>query len=133
MVPLHSLKKSLNTHEWYPEEIRTANDGVHRTCRAALGLYPLPDDDLPLADVIGAKVTARIAEVAGQHPEVRGLRALTDLVSAKLMQEYHIPTDNGRQQLRWMISRWVTTHLASGRGGVSAKDDFRMATPRDQS
>ena len=35
-----------------------------------------------------------------------------------------MPTDNGREQLRWMISHWVTTNLSAGRGGASAKDDI---------
>jgi hypothetical protein len=72
-------------------------------------------------------VTARIAEVAGQHREVRGLCALIQIVCKQLEQEYSIPTQDGRQQLRWMVSRWVTLNLGRDRGGVSAKDDWAPA------
>jgi hypothetical protein len=123
MLPVGQTRFAV-LHQWYPEEIRHSRDWVHRACLTALGLNPLPDDDLPLADVVGATVTARIVEVADQHREVRGLCALIQVVCRQLEREYSIPTQNGREQLRWMVSRWVTINLGRDRGGVPATQDW---------
>ena len=111
-------------HQWYPTEIRKPSDWVHKQCLAALGLFPYPDESIPLAETIGAKVTARIMAVAAEHPNIKAPRELIRRIAERLLQEFSVPTENGREQLRWMISHWVTTNLSAGRGGASAKDDI---------
>ena len=111
-------------HQWYPNDIKKSNDWIHKRCLASLGLFPLPDGDIPLANVIGEKVTNRIKEIANEHTNIKAPRELIRQISERLLQEFSVPTENGREQLRWMISHWVTTNLSAGRGDASAKDDI---------
>ena len=113
--------------QWYPFDIKKTDDWVHKTCLASLGLYPYPDRDIPLAQVIGDRVVRRICNIAAEYPDVKAPRELISQISGRLLQEFTVPTENGAGQLRWMISHWVTKNLSTGRGGVAASND-RAAT-----
>jgi hypothetical protein len=114
--------------QWYPNDIRNKNDWVHKKCLASLGLYPFPNKEIPLAAVIGENVTKRIQELAAEHPDIKAPRELIHRVSTRLLQEFTVPTENGRAQLQWMISHWVTKNLSAGRGGVSVTNDMTTST-----
>ena len=123
-MTLVNKKRFRILHQWYPSEIRKPADWVHKQCLASLGLFPYPDDCIPLAETIGAKVTSRITAVAAEHPNVKAPRELIRLIYNQLKTEYTMPNDTTSSQLRWMISHWVTTNLSDGRGGASAKNDI---------
>ena len=109
---------------WYPTQLKSPSHWVHRTCIAALGLHPYPKDMIPLDEIIGSKLTARIADIVAHHPDVRGPRQLIDVVFKKMRNEFRVPTNEGHKQLRYMISQWITTRLmGNGRGGVSSIED----------
>ena len=113
---------------WYPDQMKSPTDWVHKTCLAALGLHPYPKDMIPLDEIIGSVLTARIQAVAAQHPEIRGPRQLIDTVFKQMRNEFRVPTNEGHKQLRYMISHWVTTRLmGNGRGGVSSIEDGAYA------
>ena len=113
---------------WYPDQMKSPTDWVHKTCLAALGLHPYPKDMIPLDEIIGSVLTARIQAVVAQHPEIRGPRQLIDTVFKQMRNEFRVPTNEGHKQLRYMISHWVTTRLmGNGRGGVSSIEDGAYA------
>ena len=113
---------------WYPNDVKSISDYVHKTCLASLGLHPFPDEDIPLTHVIATKITARIATIAASIPEERAPRVLTQKICKQLNNEYRIPTEDGQRLLRWNVSRWVILNLATGRGGVSASEDAAKDT-----
>ena len=123
MAMVHSAHLKV-LQQWYPNDIQKPNNWIHKRCLASLGLFPLPDGDIPLANVIGEKVTNRIKEIANQHTSIKAPRELIRQISEQLLQEFSVPMENGQEQLRWMISHWVTMNLSAGRGGASAKDDI---------
>jgi hypothetical protein len=109
---------------WYPE-LTSAGNWVHQSCLAQLGLHPFPKECLPLEEIIGSKLAARIGEIVSKHPTVRGPRMLIDIVYGQMCKELRVPTPEGNRQLRYMVAHWVTTRLAGsgGRGGVTFAED----------
>jgi hypothetical protein len=60
-----------------------------------------------------------------EHVNVRGARQLIDIVYRQLCDEYNLPTEDGRKQMRYMVSNWITTHMAEERGGLDVEEDVR--------
>ena len=49
--------------KWYPEDLRSETDWVHKNCLAHLGLYTLPRGRIKFERVIGARVLKRIQDI----------------------------------------------------------------------
>ena len=111
--------------KWYPDQIKGRNDWVHRTCLAHLGLHPFPRGRINFERVMGQAVLKRMREIITQHTDVRGARRLIQVVYQQLCTEYHVPTDDGRKQMRYMVSHWITTKMGDERGGVAVVEDNR--------
>jgi hypothetical protein len=109
--------------KWYPEDIQKPDDWVHKNCLAHLGLHPFPRGRIHFEHVIGTKVLKRIQDIITQHGNMRGARRLIDVVYKRLLDEYRVPTEEGRKQMRYMVSQWITTHMGEQRGGVTVADD----------
>ena len=119
-IAVHRLRV---LEKWYPE-LTSPNDYVHRECLTVLGLHPFPKKSVDLGRIIGAKVTARIAELVAQHPDVRGPRQLIECVHNRMRDEFRVPTEEGHKQMRYMISHWILCHhTAHAGGGVALGDD----------
>ena len=73
MAMVRSARMKL-LQQWYPNDIQKPNNWIHKRCLASLGLFPLPDGDIPLANVIGEKVTNRIKEIANKHTSIKAPR-----------------------------------------------------------
>lgn len=108
---------------WYPDDIRSHNQYIHKRCLVSLGLYPLPENDIPINEAMGRAVTARIATIAAEYPEIKAPNMLINRVFEIIRAEYRIPTDDGVHALRWMVAHWISTRLADGRGNVPAYSD----------
>ena len=108
---------------WYPDELRSPDDWVHKTCLAHLGLHPFPRGRINFERVMGQAVLKRMREIISQHTDVRGARQLIQVVYQQLCNEYNVPTDEGRKQMRYMVSHWITTKMGDERGGVAVAAD----------
>jgi hypothetical protein len=108
---------------WYPEDVKSISDYVHKACLASLGLHPLVDNNIQLTTAIGPEITARIAAIATTMPEEKAPRALSQSICNRLIHDYDITSEDEKSELRWNVSHWVTINLADGRGGVSASKD----------
>ena len=109
--------------KWYPENMQGKHDWVHKNCLAHLGLHPFPRGRVHFEQLMGSKVLGRIKEVMTENSDIRGARKLIDVVHRRLCDEYHIPTAEGRRQMRYLVSHWITTHMADERGGVAVEED----------
>ena len=47
------------------------------------------------------------------------------MVHKQLLDEYRVPTEEGRKQMRYMVSHWITTQMGEQRGGVTVEDDIQ--------
>ena len=74
-------------HRWYPADIRTPTTWVYKTCLAALGLEPFPENGVRLEAAIVAAVVRRIAEVTTEYPDVRGPPNLAHRIFERLVHE----------------------------------------------
>ena len=126
------LSKRFKTlKKWYPVNIKSANQYVHRSCLVSLGLDPMPDNEMPLDLAMGRAVTDRIAAIAAAHPALRAPNALIGCVFNIVRTEYRIPTAEGVRTLRWMVAHFVTTKLADGRGNIPSIGDTVAAIEPD--
>ena len=107
----------------YPDELRRADDWVHKTCLAHLGLHPFPRGRINFERIIGDAVLKRMREIIDHHTNIRGARQLIQVVYEQLCTEYNVPTDEGRKQMRYMVSHWITTKMGDKRGGVAVAED----------
>ena len=89
---------------WYPEQIRKPADWVHKRCLAQLGLHPFPDNPNMIEKMMSNAVIERIKHIASGVSHIRGPRQLIDVVCEQINSEYHVPTQRGRRQLRYLVS-----------------------------
>jgi len=87
-----------------------------------LGLHPFPGD-LKLDGIIGNKLIEKIHTIAKELPSLSGPRQLSEAIFNRVEQEMRIPTEDGRRQVRYAISHFITTTLYNGRGGVCFVSD----------
>ena len=64
-------------------------------------------------------------------PQIQAPCALTEAILKKLLTDFTVPTDNGRQQLRWMVAHWVVNHFVGCRDGGTAHEDLTQFRGED--
>lgn len=70
MVRVQRQRHKILAH-WYPADVRSPKAWVHKSCLAALGLYPFPDGAVPLAETIGASLMMRVASYSSSSHRLR--------------------------------------------------------------